>query len=183
MVTQGLRPLPDPKATLSILDGPILRMPHRVNTDQIYPGKYLSVRSHEEMAKHVFENLDPAIRSKIKPGTILVAGRNFGCGSSRSQAVTGLKYAGIAAIVAVSFARLYFRNCINQGVPVIVCPEAYELLQEDKIARIDLVGGSIRSGELNIRFTPLPDFLLEILSRGGLVHYTHDRLRREREGG
>lgn len=179
MITQGLSPLPDPKATLSILDGPILRLPHRINTDQIYSGRYLSVRSHDEMAKHVFENLDPGIRAKIKPGTIIAAGRNFGCGSSRSQAVTGLKYAGIAAIVAVSFARLYFRNCINQGLPVIVCPEAYELLQEGQIARIDLLGGSIKIDEFNIRFSPLPDFLLKILSEGGLVPYTRKILGRE----
>jgi len=156
MITQAFSPLPDPKATLSILEGSILRLPHRINTDQIYSGRYLSVRFHDEMAKHVFENLDPGMRSKIKPGTIILAGRNFGCGSSRSQAVTGLKYAGIAAIVAVSFARLYFRNCINQGMPVIVCPEAYELLQEGKMARIDLVGGSIRSDGFTVRFALYP---------------------------
>ena len=173
------RQVSHPEATQTILGGPILRLPHRIDTDLIYPGRYLSVRSPDEMTKHVFENLDSGIRVKIKPCTIIVTGRNFGCGSSRSQAVTALKYAGVAAIVAVSFARLYFRNCINQGLPVIVCPEAYELLQEGKIARIDLVGGSINSDELSIRFNPLPDFLLKILSMGGLVPYTRNLIERE----
>jgi 3-isopropylmalate/(R)-2-methylmalate dehydratase small subunit len=179
----------DPQATpisgpaISIIEGPLVRLPHHVNTDQIYPGRYLSVRSHDEMARHAFENLESEIRSRIEPGAIIVAGRNFGCGSSRSQAVTGPKYAGIRAIVAVSFARVYFRNCINQGLPVIVCPEAYELLREGERARIDLVGGSIETGASILRFTPLPDFLLEILSEGGLVPYTRRILAGETRGG
>jgi len=164
--------------TASILEGPILKLPHRVNSDQIYPGRFLSVRSPDEMAKHVFENLDSGFREKIRQGTILVAGRNFGCGSSRSQAVTALKYAGIGAIVAISFARLYFRNSINQGLPVVVCPEAFELLQEGTTSRVNLPGGTITNDTVNLRFTPLPPFLMEILSKGGLVPYTRSKLVR-----
>jgi 3-isopropylmalate/(R)-2-methylmalate dehydratase small subunit len=170
----------EPKVPQRTIEGPILKLSHRIDTDLIYPGKYLSVRSPDEMTKHVFEHLDSEIRAKIRPSTIIVAGRNFGCGSSRSQAVTALKYAGVAAIVAISFARLYFRNCINQGLPVIICPEAFELFQEGKMAQIDLVGGAINSDGLSLRFTPLPDFLLKILSMGGLVPYT--RNLNEREG-
>lgn len=162
----------------SILEGPILKLPHRINTDQIYPGRFLSVRSPADMASHVFENYDSRLRDKIKQGTILVAGRNFGCGSSRSQAVTALKHAGIGAIVAVSFARLYFRNSINQGLPVVVCPEAYEHLQGGRTAQIDLSGGTITSDDVTLRFTPLAPFLMEILSSGGLVSYTRNKLIR-----
>jgi 3-isopropylmalate/(R)-2-methylmalate dehydratase small subunit len=171
MIGQDLNQLNDP-----ILNGPILKLPHRINTDQIYPGRFLSVRSPEEMARHAFENLDSGLREKVRQGTIVVAGRNFGCGSSRSQAVTALKYAGIAAIVAVSFARLYFRNSINQGLPVVVCPEAYDLLQEGRTAQVNLSSGIITSDVLSLRFTPLPPFLMEILSSGGLVPYTRSNL-------
>jgi 3-isopropylmalate/(R)-2-methylmalate dehydratase small subunit len=130
------------------------------------------------MIKHVFEHLDPETRAKLKPPTIIVAGRNFGCGSSRFQAVTALKYSGVVAIVAISFARLYFRNCINQGLPVVICPEAFNLLQENKMARIDLLGGTIKSEGLTLPFSPLPDFLLSILSAGGLVPYTRHLKKR-----
>lgn len=169
----------EPKIPRTVIDGPILKLSHRIDTDLIYPGRYLSVRSPDEMTKHVFEHLDSEIRAKIRPSTIIVAGRNFGCGSSRSQAVTAVKYAGVAAIVAISFSRLYFRNCINQGLPVIICPEAFELYQEGKMAQIDLVGGTINSDGVSLQFTPLPDFLLKILSMGGLVPYTRNLNERE----
>ena len=168
----GLSPRSSPAQ--KVLGGPIIKLSHRIDTDLIYPGKYLSVRSPDEMIKHVFEHLDPSARAKIKAPSIIVAGRNFGCGSSRSQAVTALKHAGVVAIVAVSFARLYFRNCINQGLPVIICPEAFDRFQEDRNARIDLPGGTIESDGLILKFSPLPDFLLNILSAGGLVPFTRD---------
>ena len=165
---------PESKIAHRVLEGPIVKLPHRIDTDLIYPGRYLSVRSPDEMSKHVFEHLDSPTRARIKSPSIIVAGRNFGCGSSRSQAVTAVKHAGVVAIVAVSFARIYFRNCINQGLPVIICPEAFDLLQEDRTAKIDLPGGTIESDGLTLRFNPLPDFLLRILSAGGLIPYTRD---------
>ena len=120
------------------------------------------------------ENIRPGFAEKVKPGDLIVAGRNFGCGSSREQAPRVLKELGISCIVAKSFARIFFRNAVNVGLPVIECPEAAESADEGDIVEVDLSKGIVRnlSKGLEFRARPLPDFMLRILEDGGLTeHY------------
>ena len=154
-----------------------------INTDVIYPGKYTyELFSPEEMAKHAMEDFDPTFAEKVQEGDIVIAGRNFGCGSSREQAVSCMKYAGVSAIVAPSFARLYYRNSINQALYVIECPAASEYARENKKelqhkeARIDLGEGVIAIGDREFNFTPMSGKALEIFEAGGLAPYTKKRL-------
>jgi 3-isopropylmalate/(R)-2-methylmalate dehydratase small subunit len=154
-----------------------------INTDVIYPGKYTyELFSPEEMAKHAMEDFDPSFAGKVEQGDIVIAGRNFGCGSSREQAVSCMKHAGVAAIVASSFARLYYRNAINQALHVIVCPEAADFARANRDdlqlreAEIDLAQGGITIGGREFSFTPMAGKALEIFEAGGLAPYTKKRL-------
>jgi len=143
-----------------------------INTDVIYPGKYVYMKLEPaEIASHALEDLDPQFVRKVKEGDILVAGKNFGMGSSREQAVTCLKYAGIRAIVAKSFSRIYFRNAINQGLPAIVSPEVVEDAKDGDLMEIDLDRGEIRMGKRSYKISPYPEKLIEILRVGGLIPY------------
>ncbi|TDA26549.1 MAG: 3-isopropylmalate dehydratase [Archaeoglobi archaeon] len=142
-----------------------------VDTDVIIPGKYLVYNEPEELAKHVFENLRSDFAKNVKKGDFVVAGRNFGCGSSREHAVLALKGAGITAVVAKSFARIFFRNAINAGLMVVECPETDRIDDGDEI-ELDLKSGEIlnRTKGERYRIKPMPDFLLEI-ARFGLIEY------------
>lgn len=147
-----------------------------VNTDVIFPGKYTyTVTDPQEMASHALEDLDPEFASKVQKGDIIVAGSNFGCGSSREQAASCLKYAGVEALIAESFARIFFRNAINFGVPAIVCAEAAEALKTGDTVEIDLVAGQIRAKDKIFQFMPFPEFMMEIIRDGGLLAH----IRRE----
>ncbi len=149
-----------------------------VNTDVIFPGKYTyTIRDPKEMAEHALEDLDPRFAKEVQPGDIVVGGRNFGCGSSREQAATCLKYAGVGAVVAGSFSRLFFRNAINQGLPAISSAEAVVAIEHGDSIEISLAEGTIATPRGRFRFTPLADQVLEILSGGGLVPYVSERLR------
>ncbi|HWE63559.1 MAG TPA: 3-isopropylmalate dehydratase small subunit [Chloroflexota bacterium] len=148
-----------------------------VNTDVILPGKYLKFTS-EEGAAHVMEGIDPTFAGKVQRGDIIVGGVNFGCGSSRESAPGAIKYAGVAAVVAVSFARIFYRNAINLGLPVLVCPEARRIRQGDRLV-VDVAGGEIRipaSGE-QLKADALPPLMLEMLLAGGLVPYLERKLK------
>jgi 3-isopropylmalate/(R)-2-methylmalate dehydratase small subunit len=148
-----------------------------VNTDVIFPGRYTyRMMTPEEMAKHALEDLDPGFAAKVKPGDVIVAGKNFGSGSSREQAATCLKAAGVQAVVARSFARIYFRNAINIGLPVLQSPEAADHLRTGDHVDIDLVRGEIRSSQGTFRFSPLPESVLGIIAAGGLIEYTKAKL-------
>jgi 3-isopropylmalate/(R)-2-methylmalate dehydratase small subunit len=148
-----------------------------VNTDVIFPGRYTyQMMRPEEMAKHALEDLDPGFAAKVKPGDVIVAGKNFGSGSSREQAAASLKAAGVQAVVARSFARIYFRNAINIGLPVLQCPEAVDRLETGDHIDIDLVRGEIRSARGTFRFSPLPESVLGIIAAGGLIEYTKAKL-------
>lgn len=154
-----------------------------INTDVIYPGKYTyEMLSPEEMASHALEDYDPSFAHDVKQGDIIIAGRNFGCGSSREQAVTCIKYAGVAAVVGASFARLYYRNAINQALYVIECPEAAQYARENRgtlqhgTVVLDPEKGTIAIGDRGFTFTPLAGKALEIFEAGGLVPYTRKRL-------
>lgn len=149
-----------------------------VNTDVIFPGKYTySVLEPEEMAKHALEDLDPGFAEKVKPGDVIVAGTNFGCGSSREQAATCLKYAGIQAVIAKSFARIFFRNAINQGLPVIQSKEAADRLCQGEEVEIDFTQGEIKTGEDILTFPPPPEEVLRIFEAGGLIPYIQKKLK------
>jgi 3-isopropylmalate/(R)-2-methylmalate dehydratase small subunit len=155
-----------------------------VNTDVIFPGKYTySILDPEEMAKHAFEDLDPEFASQVKPGDIIVAGKNFGCGSSREQAATCLKFAGVRAVIAKSFARIFFRNAINQGLPVVQCGEAVDQIEAQEDIAIDFTKGFIETAKGVFAFAPLPESILKILEAGGLIPYTKTKLAGGKEQG
>lgn len=137
-----------------------------VDTDVIIPGKYLRTRDLSLLASHVMEGLDPNFSSQVMKGDLIVAGRNFGCGSSREQAPLALKEAGVAAVVSKSFARIFYRNAINIGLPLV---EADTNCAKGEIVEVDLASGTVRIGSSIVQGTRLPDFLLEILQDGGLV--------------
>jgi 3-isopropylmalate/(R)-2-methylmalate dehydratase small subunit len=144
-----------------------------VNTDVIFPGKYTYVLMEPaEMAKHALEDLDPEFAASVRPGDVIVAGKNFGCGSSREQAAACLKFAGVQAVVAKSFARIYFRNAINLGLPVCQSIEASEHLKTGDEVEIDFAAGKIIVGDKVYAFPPLPDSVIGILAAGGLIEYT-----------
>ncbi len=153
-----------------------------VNTDEIYPGKYLSITTdRQEMARHCFETVYPEFLKTAKPDSIIVAGKNFGCGSSREQAATCLKYFGIRAVVAQSFARIFFRNAINLGLPVLIAPGVTEKVQHNDPLEIALEKGIInnmRSGQ-KIEAAKLPPFILELINAGGLIPYLKTKLAAE----
>ncbi len=160
------------------MKGKVWKYGDNVNTDVIFPGKYTyTLMPPEEMARHALEDLDPEFASKVRPGDVIVAGRNFGCGSSREQAAACLKAAGIQAVIARSFARIYFRNAINLGLPVIQCPEAVEALEKGDEIEVDLQAGEIRSDKGNFRFPPFPESVIGILQAGGLIAFTRQKLR------
>lgn len=152
-----------------------------VNTDVIFPGKYTyAVMEPKEMATHALEDLDPDFAKNVRPDDVVVAGKNFGCGSSREQAATCLKYAGVQAVIAESFARIFYRNAINQGLPVIQSVEAARSIQQGQEVAIDFEKGAISVGDKKVfSFPSLPDFVLGILKAGGLIPYTRKKLLEE----
>ncbi len=139
-----------------------------IDTDVIIPGKYLRTTDMNVFASHVMEGIDPHFSQKVRKGDVIVAGRNFGCGSSREQAPLALKHAGISCIVAESFARIFFRNAINVGLPIF---EAKIDCQEGDIIEVDLEKGVVEREGKTYPATRLPDFLREILADGGLVEH------------
>jgi 3-isopropylmalate/(R)-2-methylmalate dehydratase small subunit len=148
-----------------------------VNTDVIFPGKYTySLKEPSEIAAHALEDLDPAFAADAQPGDVIVAGRNWGNGSSREQAVTALKYKGVAAVVAKSFARIYFRNGINQGLLLITCPEAVDAAQNGDALEVDLARNVIRLNGREYPFPPLSATALGIINDGGLVQHIRKKL-------
>ncbi|KAA2212541.1 LeuD/DmdB family oxidoreductase small subunit [Teichococcus oryzae] len=154
-------------------EGLVHRLGDEINTDVILPGRYLALRRPEELGRHCLEGLDPGFAGRVRPGDILAVGRNFGCGSSREHAVIALKAAGIAAIVAHSAARIFFRNAINLGLPVILCPEAAAALREGALARVSLPGSLtaplvVQDGR-EWQGAPLGSEVEAILAAGGLV--------------
>lgn len=151
-----------------------------VDTDAIVPARCLSLPDPQAMASHFMESLRPGLASQVNPGDVLVAGRNFGCGSSREQAVRVIKTLGIQAVLAESFGRIFFRNAINEGLLVVQCPGIAAAEIEGEMVEIDVQAGRIRlAGELaggrELSCYMLPDFLREILAAGGLVPYLQSK--------
>ncbi len=157
--------------------GRVWKFDNDIDTDAIIPGRYLVINDPEELAAHLFEGARPEMASAVKEGDYVVAGENFGCGSSREHAPLALKGAKISAVVARSFARIFFRNAINIGLPLFICPDV-DRIEDGARIEIDMAGGVIKNISCNESYqtTPLPDFLREIVDAGGLVEYTRRQL-------
>jgi len=161
------------------IEGRVWRFGDHVNTDVIFPGKYTySIHDPAEMARHAMEDADPQFAANVRPGDVVVAGENFGCGSSREQAVTCLKAAGVAAIVATSFARIYFRNAINLGLPIVQCAGVVDAIATGDTMAIDLAAGTLEHAGKTYVFAPLPPEVSEILAAGGLVEFVRQKTLR-----
>jgi 3-isopropylmalate/(R)-2-methylmalate dehydratase small subunit len=146
---------------------------NHIDTDLIYPGRFLNITDREKTAEHLFELSDPELRRILQPGDFLVAAKNFGCGSSREQAAAALKFAGVGAVIAASFGRIFFRNAINLGLPAVVAPPASSACAVGDHLEIDLCRGEIRNLTQNrvIRAAPLDPRCVDLLSAGGLIPY------------
>jgi 3-isopropylmalate/(R)-2-methylmalate dehydratase small subunit len=153
-----------------------------VNTDVIIPARYLNVYDPAELAQHCMEDLDPDFLKKVKAGDIIVAGSNFGCGSSREHAPLAIKAAGISCVIAKSFARIFYRNALNTGLPILECKEAVAKTQAGDTLEIDLSTGEIRNITRGLTFKakPYPDFMLKLIKAGGLIEYTKRKIATKR---
>jgi 3-isopropylmalate/(R)-2-methylmalate dehydratase small subunit len=148
-----------------------------INTDLLFPGKYTyTCSTAEEIVPHLLEDLDPGFSGQVKPGDLILAGKNFGCGSSREQPVIGFKAVGIQAIVAAGFARIFYRAAINQGLLLIECPEAVSAYHPPMTVRIDPAAGKITVGKRPFSFPRLPGEIMAIMKAGGLLAYTEQQL-------
>ncbi|UCD45526.1 MAG: 3-isopropylmalate dehydratase small subunit [Candidatus Bathyarchaeota archaeon] len=149
-----------------------------VNTDLIVPGKYLELVDPHEIANHAMEGIDPEFPRKVSKGDVVVGGKNFGCGSSREHAAIALKYIGVGAVVAESFARIFYRNAINLGLPILECPGIASAVSECDVLEIDLTGGKVVNTTTGkeLSFVPLPGFMVDVLDEGGLVKYLKKKL-------
>ena len=145
-----------------------------VDTDQILASQYLLLPNIDEMKGHAFESLSDTFASEVKPGDIIVAEENFGCGSSREQAPAVLKALGVQAVVAKSFARIFYRNAINIGLPVLVSPELSDAVKEGDEASLDLTAGTVTVGEKTFTCTKLPPYMQRILNAGGLIAFLNE---------
>lgn len=162
-----------------MISGKAVKFGDNVDTDVILPGKYLVLIDPKELAQHAMEGLDPAFTEKVKDEPILVAGKNFGCGSSREQAPLALKYAGVKCVIAEFFARIFLRNAINIGLPIVECKGVSGKVEESDKLCVDLKTGKIEnlSKDMTLYGTQLPSFILEILSDGGLIENLRRRVR------
>jgi len=157
------------------MKGRVWKFPDDVDTDQIIPGRYLVIRDPSKLAEHLMEGADPEFSKKVKVGDFIVAGKNFGCGSSREHAPLALKGAGISAVIAESFARIFYRNAINLGIPLLEAPGISKHLKTGDEIEVDLEKGIIKKDEKEFKFKKLPEFMLEILEKGGLIPYIKNK--------
>ncbi len=164
------------------LKGQVHKYGANVDTDAIIPARYLNVSDPAELAKHCMEDIDAEFVNRVKPGDIIVAETNFGCGSSREHAPLAIKASGISCIIAKSFARIFFRNAINIGLPLLECEEAVDNTAAGDVLEVDLAAGKIKNLTNGKQFTakPYPDFMGELISAGGLMEYTKKRLASRR---
>jgi len=148
-----------------------------INTDEIIPARYLNTDDEAELAKHCLEDLDKDFVNKVQPGDVIVAGEDFGCGSSREHAVWSIRGAGVQTVIAKSFARIFYRNAINNGFYVIESPGALEKINDGDELEIDFNASLIKNktAGIDIKFNPLPDFALEIINAGGLLEHIEKR--------
>lgn len=158
------------------IEGTVYKFGDNVNSDVIIPGRYLIYIEPDKLAEHAFEVLGSGFPSKLRNFEIFVAGRNFGCGSAREQAVTAIIGLGIKAVVAVSFARTFYRNAINSGLTIVECPELYPAVLEGDEIQIDIPAGEIRHKEATYAFPKFPESMRQLLELGGLAEYLKSQL-------
>jgi 3-isopropylmalate/(R)-2-methylmalate dehydratase small subunit len=155
----------------SVIEGRVFKFGDNINSDIIIPGRYLIYIDRERLGQHAFEMLGEGYPDTLRTFDILVAGRNFGCGSAREQAATAIQGLGVKAVVASSFARTFYRNAINDGLPIVECPDLYAAVQEGDRIRIDLEAGKIQLAGKEYPFPKMPESVRKILELGGLAEY------------
>lgn len=166
-----------------ILKGTAHKYGKNVDTDVIIPGRYCNLIDPVELGKHALEDLDANFVKKVKPGDLIVADTNFGCGSSREVAAVALKGAGVSGVVAKSFARIFYRNCINTGLPIFECPEGVDGINDGDNITVDAANGVIKnetSGK-DFKATQFPQFMQDLIARGGLLRYAEQRLQEKQQ--
>jgi 3-isopropylmalate/(R)-2-methylmalate dehydratase small subunit len=159
------------------IEGKVWNFGKDIDTDLIIAARYLNTSVPEELAKHVMEDADPEFVTKMSPGDIIVAGENFGCGSSREHAPIALKAAGVAAVIAPTFARIFYRNAFNMGLPIFELPESAEIKEGDIVA-VDMAAGTVtnKTNGKVYNFTPIPEFMQKLLNAGGLMKFAKDEI-------
>ncbi len=148
-----------------------------VDTDRIIPARYLNTSDPDELARHCMEDADPEFPQKVRPGDIILADKNFGCGSSREHAPIAIKAAGVSCVIARSFARIFYRNAFNMGLPIFECPEAYDGIEEGDEVEVDADSGVIRNLTRGTEFraAPIPPFMQQLIADGGLMAHIAKR--------
>ncbi|MDD4189064.1 MAG: 3-isopropylmalate dehydratase small subunit [Eubacteriales bacterium] len=161
------------------IEGKAIKYGNDVNTDVIIPARYLNTSDPGELALHCMEDLDSKFAERIKTGDVMVAGKNFGCGSSREHAPIAIKAAGISCVIAETFSRIFYRNAINIGLPILECPDAAKEIKDGDIIAVDLDTGKIKNIESRNEYTaqPFPGFMQEIIESDGLVNYIRKSLK------
>jgi 3-isopropylmalate/(R)-2-methylmalate dehydratase small subunit len=160
------------------LTGNVWKYGDNVDTDAIIPARYLNMSLPEELAEHCMEDIDLGFADSVQKGDIIVGGDNFGCGSSREHAPLAIKGAGVSCVIANSFARIFYRNAINIGLPILDCPEAVAETEKGDQLTVDLTAGTITNGRTGKTYhtSPLPEFVMKIVGAGGLVPYTREKI-------
>ncbi len=161
------------------MQGKVFKYGGNVDTDVIIPARYLNTSDPAELAAHCMEDIDADFAKNVQPGDIIVAGENFGCGSSREQAPIAIKTSGVSCVIAKTFARIFYRNSINIGLPILECPEAVDSIESGSVVEVDTASGEIT--DLNtgrtFRARPFPEFMQSLISAGGLIAYARQRVR------
>lgn len=165
-------------------EGSVWKFGDHIDTDVIIPARYLVSSDEKELGKHCMEDIDRDFVSKVSPGDIIVGGENFGCGSSREHAPLAIKGAGCSCVIAVSFARIFFRNSINVGLPIFECPEGAASFETGDVGRVDPAAGTIENVTKGLTFTivPFSPFLQKLIALGGLVPWVREELEARRKG-
>ncbi len=157
------------------IKGRVWKFGDNVDTDVIIPARYLNTTDEKELAKHCMEDIDPEFAGKVQPGDIIVAGESFGMGSSREHAPLAIKASGVALVIAKSFARIFYRNSINIGLPILENSEIYDLVKTGDEIEVDLDKGEIKVGDKVLKARPFPEFIKEIIQYGGLLNYAKEK--------
>ena len=164
-----------------LLKGKTWKFGDDIDTDAIIPARYLNTSEPEELAKYCMEDADPEFPNKVGKGDIIVAGKNFGCGSSREHAPIAIKAAGVSCVIAKSFARIFYRNSINIGLPILESPEAAQAIEEGNEVEVDVAKGEIKDLTTGATYTavPFPEFMQQIIAAGGLINYVAERVKND----
>ncbi len=160
------------------LEGKVWKFGDDVDTDAIIPARYLNTSDAQELGSHCMEDIDPEFCSKVSGGDIMVAGKNFGCGSSREHAPVAIKAVGVSCVIAGSFARIFYRNAINTGLPIIECPEGVGKIKEGETIGVDTTAGVVKNLTTGEQYdaVPFPEFMRDLISAGGLMQYVKEKM-------